>query len=79
MRNFSTLTGAETLPDILEKICEAEEFSEVVLRIGEKKTLNALNHPKTGAVRFKLSGKVKTPAMKVNILIQERRSLPSCY
>ena len=70
MRNFSVLQGSEVLPEVLEKICEAKEFAEVVLRMGEKKMLNALNHPKNGAVRFKLVGKVKTPAMKVNLLIQ---------
>jgi hypothetical protein len=73
MRNFAGLTGGESLPDILAQICDAREFAEVVLRMGEKKLLNALNQPKGGAAaaaRFKLEGKVKTPAMKVNLLIQ---------
>jgi hypothetical protein len=80
MLNFSTLSGGESLAEVLGKLCEAQEFAEVVLRNGEKKTLNSLNHPKTGRVRFKLAGKVKTPAMKVNILIQgKKKTAVLCY
>jgi hypothetical protein len=78
MLNFSTLSGGESLAEVLGKLCEAQEFAEVVLRNGEKKTLNSLNHPKTGRVRFKLAGKVKTPAMKVNILIQGKKTAVLC-
>ena len=70
MKGFSTLSGDESLAALLEKICSSKEFAEVVLRTGEKKVLNQLNCGKEGETRFKLDGKVKTPAMKVKVLIQ---------
>lgn len=73
MRNFSSLTGDESILQILQKISESKEFAEVVVRTGEKKMLNSLNSGKGSLVRFRLEGKVKTPAMKVNLLIQVTR------
>ena len=70
MRNLSTLTGDESILQVLEKITQSKEFSDVILRTGEKKILNSLNSGREARIRFKLEGKVKTPAMKVNVLIQ---------
>ncbi|KAK6627517.1 hypothetical protein RUM44_009995 [Polyplax serrata] len=68
---FLQLKGTETMAEILGALSEAHEFSEIQLRVNERKTLNELNRHKTrDHVRFPLAGKIKTKSMKVNCLIQ---------
>ncbi|XP_048020900.1 probable ATP-dependent DNA helicase HFM1 isoform X2 [Megalobrama amblycephala] len=55
----------------IEMISKGKEFSDVQLRVNEKKTLNMLNKDKNRTtIRFPMEGKIKSNDMKVNCLIQ---------
>ncbi|XP_056599610.1 probable ATP-dependent DNA helicase HFM1 isoform X2 [Triplophysa dalaica] len=71
VRQFSEVTGNETLPELIEMISKGKEFSDVQLRVNEKKTLNMLNKDKNRTtIRYPMEGKIKSNDMKVNCLIQ---------
>ncbi|XP_060685587.1 probable ATP-dependent DNA helicase HFM1 [Hemiscyllium ocellatum] len=71
MKLFYLVTGSETLNELVRLICNCKEFTDVQLRVNEKKILNTLNKDKNRTtIRFPLEGKVKTNEMKVNCLIQ---------
>ncbi|XP_051556744.1 probable ATP-dependent DNA helicase HFM1 isoform X2 [Myxocyprinus asiaticus] len=71
VRQFSMVTGTETLPELIEMISKGKEFSDVQLRVNEKKTLNMLNKDKNSTtIRYPLEGKIRSNYMKVNCLIQ---------
>nr|XP_032628931.1 probable ATP-dependent DNA helicase HFM1 [Chelonoidis abingdonii] len=71
VKQFSSVNGTETLSELVTMISGCIEFSDVKLRINEKKILNALNKDKNRiTVRFPMEGKIKTREMKVNCLIQ---------
>ncbi|XP_073704911.1 probable ATP-dependent DNA helicase HFM1 [Garra rufa] len=71
VKQFSRVTGTETLPELIEMISKGKEFSDVQLRINERKTLNTLNKDKNRTtIRFPMEGKIKCNDMKVNCLIQ---------
>ncbi|XP_026062307.1 probable ATP-dependent DNA helicase HFM1 [Carassius auratus] len=71
VKQFSMVTGTETLPELIEMISKGKEFSDVQLRVNEKKTLNMLNKDKNRTtIRFPMEGKIKSNDMKVNCLIQ---------
>ncbi|XP_066533926.1 probable ATP-dependent DNA helicase HFM1 isoform X2 [Hoplias malabaricus] len=71
MMQFSKVTGLETLSDLIDLISKGKEFSDVQLRMNEKRTLNTLNKDKNRAtIRYPMEGKIKSNDMKVNCLIQ---------
>ncbi|XP_051788402.1 probable ATP-dependent DNA helicase HFM1 [Erpetoichthys calabaricus] len=71
MKQFSSFSGIETLTDLLTVISSAKEFSDIQLRVNEKRILNALNKNKNKTtIRFPIDGKIKSSEMKVNCLIQ---------
>ncbi|XP_030630596.1 probable ATP-dependent DNA helicase HFM1 [Chanos chanos] len=71
MKQFSKVAGTETLPELIEMISKGKEFSDVQLRVNEKRTLNTLNRDKNRiTIRYPMAGKIKTNEMKVNCLIQ---------
>ena len=71
MKMFSEIKGNESLTDILNAVAAADEFSDIQLRVQEKSTLNLLNKNRNGpVVRFPFKDKIKTPVMKISILIQ---------
>ncbi|XP_066905117.1 probable ATP-dependent DNA helicase HFM1 isoform X2 [Halyomorpha halys] len=71
MKLFMKLNGKETIPQLLELICQCHEFLDIQLRIDERNTLNRLNKDKfQETIRFPLNGKIKTKEMKINCLIQ---------
>ncbi|XP_068069997.1 probable ATP-dependent DNA helicase HFM1 isoform X5 [Danio rerio] len=71
VKQFSMVTGTETLPELIEMISKAKEFSDMQLRVNERKTLNTLNKDKNRTtIRFPIEGKIKSNDMKVNCLIQ---------
>ncbi|XP_005857259.1 PREDICTED: probable ATP-dependent DNA helicase HFM1 [Myotis brandtii] len=71
VKKFCTISGKETLLDLVKMIASCKEFLDVQLRINEKKTLNTLNRsPNRITIRFPMEGKIKTREMKVNCLIQ---------
>ncbi|XP_023589183.1 probable ATP-dependent DNA helicase HFM1 [Trichechus manatus latirostris] len=71
VKKFCTMSGKETLSDLVTMIASCKEFLDVQLRISEKKTLNTLNKdPNRVTIRFPMEGKIKTREMKVNCLIQ---------
>ncbi|XP_019061682.1 probable ATP-dependent DNA helicase HFM1 isoform X2 [Fukomys damarensis] len=71
VKKFSTISGEETLSDLVAMIASCNEFLDVQLRINEKKTLNTLNRsPNRITIRFPMEGRIKTREMKVNCLIQ---------
>ncbi|XP_072547111.1 probable ATP-dependent DNA helicase HFM1 [Salminus brasiliensis] len=71
MKQFSKLTGRETLSELIEMISVGKEFSDVQLRVNEKRTLNTLNKDKNRVtIRYPMEGKIKSNNMKVNCLIQ---------
>ncbi|KAL3273413.1 hypothetical protein HHI36_014859 [Cryptolaemus montrouzieri] len=68
---FKTVTGNEVLPHILALIARCQEFSDMRLRVDEKKCLNLLNKNKNkNSIRYPLNGKIKTSEMKINCTIQ---------
>ncbi|XP_034509770.1 probable ATP-dependent DNA helicase HFM1 isoform X9 [Ailuropoda melanoleuca] len=71
VKKFCTISGKETLLDLVTMIASCKEFVDVQLRINEKKTLNTLNKdPNRVTIRFPMEGRIKTREMKVNCLIQ---------
>ncbi|KAK2493405.1 hypothetical protein MC885_005986, partial [Smutsia gigantea] len=67
VKKFCTISGKETLSDLVTMIASCKEFLDVQLRINEKKTLNTLNKdPNRITIRFPMEGKIKTREMKVN-------------
>ncbi|XP_062872969.1 probable ATP-dependent DNA helicase HFM1 isoform X2 [Trichomycterus rosablanca] len=71
MKQFSKVTGTETLSELIELISKGKEFSDVQLRVSEKRTLNMLNKDRNRvSIRYPMDGKIKTNDMKVNCLIQ---------
>ncbi|XP_012657111.1 probable ATP-dependent DNA helicase HFM1 isoform X1 [Otolemur garnettii] len=71
VKKFFTLSGKETVSDLVTMIAGCKEFFDIQLRINEKKTLNTLNKdPKRVTIRFPMEGRIKTREMKVNCLIQ---------
>ncbi|KAM4552713.1 putative ATP-dependent DNA helicase HFM1 [Odontesthes bonariensis] len=71
MKQFNEVAGTETLSDLIELMSKSREFSDIQLRVNEKRTLNTLNRDKNRTtIRIPLSGKIKTSEMKVNCLIQ---------
>ncbi|XP_044884213.1 probable ATP-dependent DNA helicase HFM1 isoform X1 [Mauremys mutica] len=71
VKQFSSINGKETLSELITMISGCVEFSDVKLRINEKKILNTLNKDKNRiTIRFPMEGKIKTREMKVNCLIQ---------
>uniref|UniRef100_A0A8C4NDJ7 SEC63 domain-containing protein n=1 Tax=Eptatretus burgeri TaxID=7764 RepID=A0A8C4NDJ7_EPTBU len=71
MKMFGTLNESETLQEMITLFSTSQEFSDIQLRVSEKRALNALNASKThSTIRFPLSGKIKSGSMKVNCLIQ---------
>ncbi|KAM5269336.1 putative ATP-dependent DNA helicase HFM1 isoform 2-T4 [Hipposideros larvatus] len=71
VKKFCTISGKETLSDLVTMIASCKEFLDVQLRINEKKTLNTLNKdPNRITIRFPMGGRIKTREMKVNCLIQ---------
>ncbi|XP_030877066.1 probable ATP-dependent DNA helicase HFM1 isoform X4 [Leptonychotes weddellii] len=71
VKKFCTISGKETLLDLVTMIASCKEFADVQLRINEKKTLNTLNKdPNRVTIRFPMEGRIKTREMKVNCLIQ---------
>ncbi|KAF5277171.1 hypothetical protein FQR65_LT03877 [Abscondita terminalis] len=71
MKLFAQVTGTETLSQILSLISKCEEFSEMHLRVNDKKTLNLLNKSREKeTIRFPFKGAIKTVDMKINCLIQ---------
>ncbi|XP_068095919.1 probable ATP-dependent DNA helicase HFM1 isoform X3 [Hyperolius riggenbachi] len=68
---FFSLQGKEILSELITIISTCKEFSDVQLRMSEKRILNTLNKDKNRVtIRFPLEGKIKTREMKVNCLIQ---------
>ncbi|XP_041659142.1 probable ATP-dependent DNA helicase HFM1 [Cheilinus undulatus] len=71
MKQFSKVAGTENLSDLIELVSKSKEFSDIQLRMNEKKPLNTLNRDKNRiTIRFPLEGKIRTSEMKVNCLIQ---------
>ncbi|XP_041697631.1 probable ATP-dependent DNA helicase HFM1 isoform X2 [Coregonus clupeaformis] len=71
MKQFSKVAGTETLPELIELMAKGREFTDVQLRVNEKRTLNTLNKDKNRiTIRYPMEGKIKNKEMKVNCLIQ---------
>ncbi|KAF0872895.1 HFM1 helicase, partial [Crocuta crocuta] len=71
VKKFCSISGKETLLDLVTMIASCKEFVDVQLRINEKKTLNTLNKdPHRVTIRFPMEGRIKTREMKINCLIQ---------
>ncbi|XP_028283310.1 probable ATP-dependent DNA helicase HFM1 [Parambassis ranga] len=71
MKQFDQVAGTENLSDLIKLVSKSREFSDIQLRVNEKRPLNTLNRDKNRiTVRFPMEGKIKTSEMKVNCLIQ---------
>ncbi|XP_029380596.1 probable ATP-dependent DNA helicase HFM1 [Echeneis naucrates] len=71
MKQFCEVGGTETLSDLIKLVSKSKEFSDIQLRMNEKRHLNTLNRDKNRiTIRFPIEGKIKTSQMKVNCLIQ---------
>ncbi|XP_042559018.1 probable ATP-dependent DNA helicase HFM1 [Clupea harengus] len=71
IRHFTSMSGMETLSDLVTMVSKSKEFSDVQLRVNEKRILNTLNKDKNRTtIRFPMEGKIKNNEMKVNCLIQ---------
>ncbi|KAI4590766.1 hypothetical protein MJG53_001815 [Ovis ammon polii x Ovis aries] len=66
VKKFCTISGKETLSDLVTMIASCKEFLDVQLRINEKKALNTLNKdPNRITIRFPMEGRIKTREMKI--------------
>uniref|UniRef100_A0A3B4EXM0 Probable ATP-dependent DNA helicase HFM1 n=1 Tax=Pundamilia nyererei TaxID=303518 RepID=A0A3B4EXM0_9CICH len=75
MKQFSKVSGTENLSDLVGFLYYSREFSDIQLRVNEKRSLNALNRDKNRVtIRYPIDGKIKTSEMKVNCLIQAQLS-----
>lgn len=55
------------MSSLLEKLCNASEFSDVQLRSNERRALNLLNKSKTDeTIRFPMKNRITTRQMKIN-------------
>ncbi|XP_072297913.1 probable ATP-dependent DNA helicase HFM1 [Eucyclogobius newberryi] len=71
MKQFRQISGTESLSDLIELVSKNKEFSDIQLRMNEKRLLNTLNRDKNRTtIRFPMEGKIRTNDMKVNCLIQ---------
>ncbi|XP_045476830.1 probable ATP-dependent DNA helicase HFM1 isoform X2 [Harmonia axyridis] len=71
MKLMKSMNGNEVLQQVLSVISKSKEFSDMRLRVDEKKCLNLLNRTKDeNSIRFPFSGKIKTLDMKINCIIQ---------
>ncbi|XP_023228058.1 probable ATP-dependent DNA helicase HFM1 isoform X1 [Centruroides sculpturatus] len=71
MKQFSKINGSESLYDLIVLLSGCKEFQDILLRSNERKILNTLNKNKTKAtIRYPVSGKVNTPQLKINCIIQ---------
>lgn len=71
MKMFSAIKGDESLNDLLNLMAQAHEFSDVQLRVQEKRCLNLLNKNKNGPqVRYQYKDRIKTNVMKISVLLQ---------
>ncbi|XP_033993207.1 probable ATP-dependent DNA helicase HFM1 [Trematomus bernacchii] len=71
MKQFSQVSGTESLSDLIEMVSKSREFSDIQLRMNEKRLLNTLNRDKNRiTIRFPIEGKIRSSEMKVNCLIQ---------
>ncbi|XP_022802309.1 probable ATP-dependent DNA helicase HFM1, partial [Stylophora pistillata] len=71
MKQFLNIKGTESLSDIVDLVSKCREFSDVKLRMNEKRVLNTLNKDKNSeTIRFPIKGRIKTTEQKVNCLIQ---------
>lgn len=67
MKLFLQISGHENLRQLLGIISKCQEFSEIYLRVNDKKSLNLLNKCRNReTIRFPLSGRIKTLDMKIN-------------
>ncbi|XP_022085821.1 probable ATP-dependent DNA helicase HFM1 [Acanthaster planci] len=71
MKQFSKISGRESIEDLITMLCKCKEFSDIQLRVNERKILNTLNRDKNRVtIRFPMKGKIKSTDMKVNCLVQ---------
>ncbi|XP_064613087.1 probable ATP-dependent DNA helicase HFM1 [Liolophura sinensis] len=71
MKKFSELSGTVSMSDMLTVLSSCKEFSDIQLRVTERRPLNMLNKDKNRAtIRYPMTGKIKSKDMKVNCLIQ---------
>uniref|UniRef100_A0A3B3HZ50 DNA 3'-5' helicase n=1 Tax=Oryzias latipes TaxID=8090 RepID=A0A3B3HZ50_ORYLA len=68
MKQFSKVDGSESLSDLVELVSKSKEFSEIQLRVNEKRPLNSFNKDKNRTTIFPLKGKMKSSDMKVNLI-----------
>ncbi|XP_078343088.1 putative ATP-dependent DNA helicase HFM1 [Oculina patagonica] len=71
MKQFLQIKGTESLSDMVDLVSKCKEFSDVKLRVNEKRALNLLNKDKNKeTIRYPINGRIKTTEQKVNCLIQ---------
>ncbi|KAM9349950.1 putative ATP-dependent DNA helicase HFM1 [Symphorus nematophorus] len=71
IKQFSKVAGTENLSDLIKMVSKSREFSDIQLRVNERRPLNTLNRDKNRiTIRFPVEGKIRTSEMKVNCLIQ---------
>uniref|UniRef100_A0A3Q3LJI7 DNA 3'-5' helicase n=1 Tax=Labrus bergylta TaxID=56723 RepID=A0A3Q3LJI7_9LABR len=68
MKQFSQVSGTESLSDLIELVSNSKEFSDIQLRVNEKRPLNTLNRDKNRITIFPMEGKIKSSEMKVNLI-----------
>ncbi|KAG8224071.1 hypothetical protein J437_LFUL001148, partial [Ladona fulva] len=67
----SKLQGSETLIDLIQQISKSSEFSDIQVRVNERKHLNTLNKNRGHeCIRYPITGRIKTREQKINVLIQ---------
>uniref|UniRef100_A0A3P9B8S9 DNA 3'-5' helicase n=1 Tax=Maylandia zebra TaxID=106582 RepID=A0A3P9B8S9_9CICH len=76
MKQFSKVSGTENLSDLIELLSKSREFSDIQLRVNEKRSLNALNRDKNRVTIYPIDGKIKTSEMKVNLIQAQLSSIP---
>ncbi|CAK8676681.1 unnamed protein product [Clavelina lepadiformis] len=71
IKKFSSVTGTESLQELITILSGRQEFQEVNLRMNERTTLNKMNKDKNRiTIRYPMNGRIKTTQMKVSCLMQ---------
>ncbi|CAO1399812.1 unnamed protein product [Diamesa hyperborea] len=70
MQTFQQLCGNESVGDLLNLLCNCQEFKEFSFRANDKKLLNELNQNLAKGLRYPMQGRIKSINMKISCLIQ---------
>ena len=66
IQTFQQLCGNESVGDLLNVLCNCQEFKEFSFRANDKNTLNQLNQNLAKGLRYPIQGRIKSINMKIS-------------